>query len=91
MKKIVMIISSMIVMLLVAFLLLQKHSFAPESYTKYDFNSEELKTISDYIDININEASIENGTFSHAKDSLFVFQISNIKLSDIESQYKMQY
>lgn len=43
--------------------------------------------ITSNIYIDCNKVSVDKITFSHAKDTIFVFYISNIEKQDIESNY----
>jgi len=62
--------------------------FNPETYEKSSFTEKEIKTISDCIYIDSDNVTVDKVSFSHAKDSVFVFYISGIQADDIISQYE---
>ena len=64
-----------------------KLSFRPESITEENFSEKDKEKISEQLHIDCQNASIEKATFSHAKDSVFVFYISDIEKEDIDGIY----
>ena len=90
-KITMLILASSAIIILVIITILNNKSFSPEFYEKDSFNSEEITSISNYIYVDPNKVSIDKGTFSHAKDSVFIFYLSNIQINDINSHFEKLY
>ena len=90
-KITMLILASSAIIILVIITILNNKSFSPEFYEKDSFNSEEITSISKYIYVDPNKVSIDKGTFSHAKDSVFIFYLSNIQINDINSHFEKLY
>lgn len=81
------IIVIIVLLSLVTYFILVNCSFKVETYEKKSFSSSETALITSNIYIDCNKVSVDKITFSHAKDTIFVFYISNIEKQDIESNY----
>ncbi|WP_295076530.1 hypothetical protein [Ruminococcus sp.] len=90
-KITLLILGSIVIVLLVIITIVNNKSLSPEFYEKDSFNSEEITSISNYIYVDPNKVSIDKGTFSHAKDSVFIFYLSNIQINDINSYFEKMY
>ncbi|MBP5378940.1 MAG: hypothetical protein J6Y64_05315, partial [Ruminococcus sp.] len=64
-KITLLILVSIVIVLLVIITILNNKPLSPEFYEKDSFNSEEITSISNYINVDPNKVSIDKGTFSH--------------------------
>lgn len=89
--KTIIIILAFVCISLVVLCIVRNNMFSPEKHDKIRFTSEEVSFISGYLGVDLNKSNIDEATFSHAKDSVFIFYISNIEIDNINSKFEKLY
>ena len=76
-----------VILFFVSMYLIFSYSYTPLIYEKNKFSQEDINIISERLHIDIEDENIDVARFSHAKDSDFYFKVTDMALTDIDTQY----